>query len=107
MKEVEFHAVANEDDLEDEEVLGVLVDGREIALYRVDGEFFATQGLCTHESVKLCDGFVEGNLIECPLHSACFEIKTGKAVNPPAEIDLEVYPTKREGRTIYVGITAD
>ena len=46
-------------------------------------------------------------LIECPLHSACFEIKTGKAVNPPAEVDLKTYPVKVEGDTIYVGVETD
>lgn len=102
--ELEFHPAANYDDLEDQDVIGVIVGGKDIAIYRIDGEVYATQGLCTHESVKLCDGFVEGELIECPLHSACFEIKTGKAVKPPAEIDLRIYPVKREGDTIYVGI---
>lgn len=104
--DIEYHAVASEDDLEDEEVIGVTVGGQEIALYRVDGEFYATQGLCSHEQVKLCDGFVEGDLIECPKHSACFEIRTGRAVNPPAEIDLQIYPIRREGKTILIGISS-
>jgi len=103
---LEYHAVANYDDLEDEDVIGVTVGGEDIAIYRVDGEIYATQGLCTHESVKLCEGFVEGDLIECPLHSACFEIRTGKAVNPPAEIDLKTFPVKRQGNTLYVGLEA-
>ena len=102
--ELEFHPVANYEDLEDEDVIGVTVGGEDIAIYRIDGEVYATHGLCTHESVKLCDGLIEGELIECPLHNACFEIKTGKAVNPPAEIDLKIYPVKRKGDTIYVGI---
>lgn len=102
--EFTFHPVANYHALEDGGVIGVTVGGEDIAIYRLDGEVYATHGLCTHESVKLCDGFVDGELIECPLHSACFEIKTGKAVNPPAEIDLKIYPVKREGDTIYIGI---
>ncbi len=88
----------------EEDVKGVFVGDEEIAVYNVEGEYFATHGVCTHENVGLADGFVEGDLIECPLHSACFEIKTGKAVNPPAEIDLKTYPVKVEGDTIYVGI---
>ena len=86
MSEIEFHAVAKTDDLGEEEVMAVFVGSEEIALYNVEGEYFATHGVCTHENVGLADGFVEGDLIECPLHNACFEIKTGKAVNPPAEI---------------------
>ena len=107
MGKIEFHAVAKTDDLGEEEVMAVFVGTDEIALYNVAGEFYATGGVCTHENVGLADGFVEGDLIECPLHNACFEIKTGKAVNPPAEVDLKTYPVKIEGDTIYVGIEND
>lgn len=104
MSTTEFHVVANLDDIDNEEVMEVSVDGVEIALYRIAGRYYATHGRCTHENVKLAEGFVEGDLIECPLHSACFNIKTGKAVNPPAEIDLKTYPVKVEGNTVLVGI---
>ena len=104
MSKIEYHAVARTDDLGEEEVMAVFVGKEEIALYNVDGEFYATHGVCTHENVGLADGFVEGDVIECPLHGACFEIKTGKAVNPPAEVDLKTYPVKINGDTIYVGI---
>ena len=104
MSKIEFHAVAKVDDLGEEEVMAVFVGDEEIALYNVEGDFYATHGVCTHENVGLADGFVEGDLIECPLHSACFEIKTGKAVNPPAEVDLKTYPVKVEGDTVYVGV---
>jgi len=107
MGKMEYHAVAKTDDLGEEEVMAVFVGSEEIALYNVEGEFYATHGVCTHENVGLADGFVEGDLIECPLHNACFEIKTGKAVNPPAEVDLKTYPVKVEGDTIYVGVESD
>ncbi len=101
---IQFHAVANINDLDDDEVMAVVVGKEEIALYRVDGKFYATHGLCTHEYVSLCDGFVEQGEIECPLHGACFDIKTGKAMSLPAEIDLKVFPVKLEGDTIHIGI---
>ena len=104
MSKVEFHPVAKIGDVSEEDVIGVFIGEEEIALYNVEGEFFATHGICTHENFGLADGFVDGDLIECPLHSACFEIKTGKAVNPPAEVDLQTYPVKVEGDTIYVGV---
>ncbi len=104
MAQIEYHAVARTDDLGKEEVMAVFVGKEEIALYNVEGEFYATHGVCTHENVGLADGFVEGDRIECPLHSACFEIKTGKAVNPPAEVDLKTYQVKVEGDTIYIGV---
>ena len=67
MGEIEYHAVAKTDDLGEEEVMAVFVGEEEIALYNVDGEFYATHGVCTHENVGLADGFVEGDRIECPL----------------------------------------
>ena len=107
MSKIEYHAVAKTDDLGEEEVMAVFVGKEEIALYNIEGEYFATHGVCTHENVGLADGFIEGDRIECPLHSACFEIKTGKAVNPPAEVDLKTYPVKIEGDTIYVRVESD
>lgn len=107
MSNIEFHPVAKTGDLDEEEVMAVFVGQEEIALYNVEGEYYATHGVCTHENVGLADGFVEGELIECPLHSACFEIKTGKAVNPPAEVDLKTYQVKIEGDTIFVGIESN
>lgn len=104
MSEIEYHAVAKTDDLDEEEVMAVFIGDEEICIYNVEGTFYATHGICTHENVGLADGFVEGDRIECPLHSACFEIKTGRAVNAPAEVDLKIYPVKVEDDTIYVGI---
>src|SRR5690606_38902263 len=104
MSEIEYHAVAKVDDLDDEDVMAVFAGGQEIALYRIEGEFYATDGICTHENVGLADGFVEGDRIECPLHSACFEIKTGKVLCAPAEVDLKIFPVKVEGDTVYVGV---
>ncbi len=101
---VEYHAVAKTGDLEDEEVLGVSINGRDIALYRIEGEFYATDGICTHEYVGLADGFVEGDIIECPLHGGKFEIKTGKPANAPVTVGLKTYPVKVDGDTVYVGI---
>ncbi len=107
MSNIEYHEVAKTGDLNEEEVMSVMVGDEEIALYNVEGEFYATHGICTHENIGLADGFVDGDLIECPLHAACFEIKTGKAVNPPATVDLKTYPVKIEDDTVYVGIETE
>lgn len=103
---IEFHPVAKTGDLDDEEVMAVFVDGREIALYNVGGEFYATDGVCTHENVGLADGFVDGDIIECPLHGGKFEIKTGKPANPPVTVGLQTYPVRIEGDSVLVGVAA-
>ena len=68
--------------LSDGEVIGVIVEGREIALYEMDGEVYATDDVCTHAYAKLSDGWMEKGEIECPLHAGRFDIKTGKGHRP-------------------------
>ena len=62
-------------DVPQEDVIAVVVAGREIALYGVDGEVFATDNICTHGQARLCEGFLEGHEIECPLHQGRFDVR--------------------------------
>ena len=68
-----------------------------IAVYNLDGEFLATAGYCTHADAALCDGYLENGTIECPWHAARFEVRTGKALNFPATVDLETYRVEVQG----------
>ena len=68
--------------------------GVEIALYRVDGEVYATDASCTHQHARLADGFLEGCEIECPLHQARFDVRSGRALCPPADRDLRIYAVR-------------
>ena len=85
---------ASRGDLPQGEVLGVEVAGRPIALYDVDGNLFATDNICTHAYARLSDGWLDGDLIECPLHAARFDVRTGKVLDPPATEDLKTYPVR-------------
>ena len=80
---------------------------KEIAIYNLDGQFYATDDICTHAYASLADGYVEGELIECPLHGGCFDIKTGKAMTPPVTEDLKTYEVKIDGEQILVGVPSD
>ena len=101
---IEYHKVAEVSDVDEGEVIEVIVGDNEIALYNVDGEFYATDNICTHAFAALSDGYVEGDIIECPLHGGKFEIKTGAPASAPCTVALKTYPVKVEGDTIYVGI---
>lgn len=94
--------VAERGSLAEGEVVGVIVGGREIALYDLDGDLFATDDLCTHAYAKLSDGWLDRGEIECPLHAGRFDIKTGKATAPPCVDDLKTYPVRIEGSEIQV-----
>ena len=85
---------ANRSDLVEGEPLGVEVAGRSIALYDIDGALFATDNICTHAYACLSDGWLDGEVIECPLHAARFDIRTGKVLDPPATEDLKTYPVR-------------
>jgi naphthalene 1,2-dioxygenase system ferredoxin subunit len=89
-------------DLAEGEVLGVEVVGRSIALYDVDGRIFATDNICTHAYARLSDGWLDDGLIECPLHAARFDVRTGKVLDPPATEDLKTYPVRVIDDTIEV-----
>ncbi len=85
---------ANRSELASGEVLGVEIAGHSIALYEVDGNIFATDNICTHAYARLSDGWLDGELIECPLHAARFDVRTGKVLDPPATVDLKTYPVR-------------
>jgi nitrite reductase/ring-hydroxylating ferredoxin subunit len=82
----------------------VRVGEHRIALYNLDGEYFATQESCTHAEASLCDGQVAGDEVVCPLHFATFSIRTGECTGPPAYEDLQTYPIKIEGDDILVQV---
>jgi naphthalene 1,2-dioxygenase system ferredoxin subunit len=93
---------ADQAEVPEEDPLGVEVEGIPIALYRVDGAFHATSDVCTHGQALLSDGLLVGCTIECPLHNGRFDVRTGKALTSPVEIDLQVYPVRLEGDEIQV-----
>ena len=90
-----------------DDVLGLAVAGRDLALYSVAGELYATDNLCTHGHARLCDGFLDGHLIECPLHQGSFDVRTGAAVCEPVTEPLRCYPVKIEGARVWVQIGTD
>ncbi len=72
----------------------VSLGDREIALYNVDGTYYATDDVCTHDEASLADGELFGCIVECPLHGARFDIRTGKALSLPAVYPVRTYPTR-------------
>jgi naphthalene 1,2-dioxygenase system ferredoxin subunit len=86
------------------DVIAVVVAGREVALYEVDGEVFATDNLCTHGAARLSDGFLEGRFIECPLHQGRFDVCSGKAMCAPLTDDVKTFPVRIENKRVMLKI---
>ncbi len=92
------------DDVPEDDVIGIDIAGKSLALYQVEGEIYATDNLCTHGNARLCDGFLEGHEIECPLHQGKFDIRNGKAMCAPLTEDIRTYPVKIEGSRVFVDL---
>lgn len=98
-------AACKADEIMAEDVTGFDHGGRQFAIYRSPGnEYFATDGLCTHEAFELFDGFVMDDVIECPKHNGRFNYKTGEALGAPVCVNLKTYPVKVENGTVYIRI---
>jgi metal-sulfur cluster biosynthetic enzyme/nitrite reductase/ring-hydroxylating ferredoxin subunit len=99
-----FHAVAKLTDLAATDRLLVEVDDRIVALFKVGGEIFCIDDVCTHDGGPLSDGKLDDHTIACPRHGAKFDIRTGKALTMPATVDTVAHDVKIEGDTIFVRI---
>jgi 3-phenylpropionate/trans-cinnamate dioxygenase ferredoxin subunit len=95
----EWIDATRENSLADGEHIVVDVDGVEVALFRVEGQYYAIEDKCTHDGAEIASGRLEGCEIICPRHGARFCLKTGKVLKPPAYEDVATYEIKlAEGR---------
>ncbi len=84
-------------------MIKVAVDGREILVANIDGEFFAVDDTCTHSGASLSEGELNGNVVTCGWHKAEFDCKTGKLAKFPAKIrDLGTYKVSVESDNVFV-----
>ena len=86
--------VAPEDDLRPGAWRSLDVDGVQVAVFNLDGAFYAIEDVCTHDGGILTGGAVEGDVIVCPRHGARFCIRTGAVLAPPAYEDVATFPVR-------------
>ena len=92
------------DSIDDEDVVRFDHGGKTFAIYRVEDTAYASDGLCTHEKVHLCDGLVIDHVIECPKHNGRFDIRTGAPLGAPVCVALKTYPAKVDGGTVLIEV---
>jgi naphthalene 1,2-dioxygenase system ferredoxin subunit len=85
-------------------VAGTVVNGKRVALYFVEGEYFATDDFCTHGQALLSEGYLEDYAIECPLHQGTFDVRTGEPTAAPCTVAVKSYPVKVEDGVIHVAM---
>ena len=97
-----WHDAAACSAVDDDAVLGLHVEGRAIAIFKIDGEFYALKDLCSHGQARLSDGYVEDGCVECPLHQGLVDIRTGAARTAPITVDIPTYPVRVSGERLEV-----
>ena len=90
-------------ELEEGQVARIDLAGREpIALYKVEGQIYATENTCSHGAASLAEGDLDGYEIICPFHEGSFDIRTGEVALPPCTSPIRTFPVIVEDGTIHV-----
>ncbi|MBI1277085.1 MAG: Rieske 2Fe-2S domain-containing protein [Anaerolineaceae bacterium] len=98
----DFTSVATVDELQPGERMVVELGRRWVAIFNVEGTYYAIEDVCTHDDGPLAEGELEGCVITCPRHGATFDIRTGKVLSAPAMVDVKSYDVQVRGNDIQV-----
>ena len=99
---VAFVRVASIGDVPPGKMMAVQVNSQPVVLANVDGTIYAFSGICSHADGPLVRGKLLGDIVACPFHDGQFEVKSGKAVMPPATDDIPTFEVQIEGEDIKV-----
>jgi nitrite reductase/ring-hydroxylating ferredoxin subunit len=80
----------------------VAVDGERVLLANVHGTFYAIEDSCGHQRAALSKGRLEGYVVECPLHFARYDVRTGALLSGPVAEEVPCYAVRVDGDTVYV-----
>ena len=101
-----YVAVARVGDVPEGGVKVVRIEDQAIAVFLIDGKYYALDDVCTHDGGPLAEGAIEGMEIECPRHGARFDLLTGVAKTLPAIFPVNAYPVRISGGSVEVDIAA-
>jgi 3-phenylpropionate/trans-cinnamate dioxygenase ferredoxin subunit len=99
-----FVKVASLEELKISKLMHVHEMQQDICLAYVDGEVYAIDDMCSHEDASLSKGSLHEDCVKCPLHGSRFDLKTGAALDEPAEDPVNTYPVKIDGDDILVAL---
>jgi nitrite reductase/ring-hydroxylating ferredoxin subunit len=107
MSEKHWQQVARLQDLSPGVMIAIEVDGRDIALYRLEsGEVYATDNICTHGFARLTEGFLDDDIVECPLHAGQFNVRTGEGLCAPIMENLKTFELRVSEDVVYLCVPA-
>jgi 3-phenylpropionate/trans-cinnamate dioxygenase ferredoxin component len=100
----DFVKVAKTDEINSGQARLIEVKDKQIAVFNINGEFFAIDNTCNHEEASLAEGEISGHEVTCPLHGAKFDVRTGEVLGPPAYDDVGSYTVRVVGNDIEIDV---
>ena len=97
-----WKTVCTKSQVRDEYPYAAKVASKEIGIFLVDGDYYAIENVCPHAYALLSQGFVEDGKVECPLHEAVFDIRSGRCLREPGGRDLRTYPIRVRGEDVQI-----
>lgn len=102
--EATFLKVCTVSDVQENQTIALETEGKNILVAKINGEFYAMENKCTHENQPLTGGTIYQGQIQCPHHGARFDLRTGKATQLPAIMELKTLEVKVENENVMVAI---
>ena len=99
-----FRKVASARDIPEGRGLGVEVEGKRVAIFNIEGEFFAIEATCTQHRAPLEMGVIHGERLHCPWHGVAFDVRRGICSAFPAEASAATYEVKVQGTDILLAL---
>ncbi len=94
--------ICAENALSDGENIIIDVDGTDVAVFKLDGDFYAIEDVCSHDGAEIASGLLDGDEIVCPRHGARFCVKTGKVKCAPAYENIDTFPIQIENGRVQL-----
>jgi 3-phenylpropionate/trans-cinnamate dioxygenase ferredoxin subunit len=98
----EWVDVASQNALSEGEHVVVDVDGVDVAVFNLEGSFYAIEDVCSHDGAEIASGELQGDEIVCPRHGARFCVKTGQVKSAPAYEDIACFKVRIENERVQV-----
>lgn len=88
------------------EMTPVQIEGQDLLICQVEGQYYAMRDQCSHARQRLSTGRLRGCEVSCPLHGARFDVRTGQALAAPATVPIQTFPVLLEGGKVCVELGA-
>lgn len=96
--------VAKLKDIKENEPHCAEVEGKSIALFKINGGYYATTGVCTHAGGPLCQGEVHEGIVTCPWHGSRYEVVSGQVIHGPSKDPIKIYKTRVDGDDLQINL---